>query len=617
MNNFLEQCKAKAAEIGVLLDSPIADGQLHRYGTSEKPNSKDGAAIIYNDEPLSMWAKSWHTGEEITCTAKPEGTMSKAERRIFNERVVKEKAQREADRQQRHNEAAQKAQCILSQAQAADDSHPYLQRKQVPALGVKLSRDGSLMVPVFNEEGKAQSLQFINENGDKRFLAGGKIDGGFFPIAAKNGSTSETLCIAEGYATAASIHEATGYAVLITLNAGNTESVAKMARRKYPERKIIICADNDFKEGSSQNVGIEAATKAAKSTNSLLAVCPLIDDKKADFNDLYIAQGLEAVKDCIDKAVSPHEMPQVQSEAKPPLCVVDLEELLSRSVPPRNYLLDPIIPEQGLCMIFAERGVGKTFAGLNIAYAVAAGGNVFSWNAKQPNPILYVDGEMPFNAMQSRIAGIVSNTELEPQKGFFRVLTPDLQPDDSPMPNLATKEGQAALEPHLQGVKLLVLDNLATLCRNGRSNDEESWLPVQEWILTLRRRGISVLLIHHAGKNGGQRGTSAKEDILDTVIQLRRPNDYSPEQGARFEVHLTKARGIVGDAAEPFEAQLITNDGVSTWTVKSIEDSRAEQIRLLADEGLNMREIAEEMGISKSAVSRLCKKLDITTKGKK
>lgn len=110
-------------------------------------------------------------------------------------------------------------------------------------------------------------------------------------------------------------------------------------------------------------------------------------------------------------------------------------------------------------------------------------------------------------------------------------------------------------------MKLIVLDNLATLCRHGRANDEESFLPVQEWLLKLRRRGISVLLVHHASKNGSQRGTSSKEDTLDTVIQLKRPSDYETDQGARFEVHLTKARGIFGEDAEPFEAQLSTLGG--------------------------------------------------------
>ena len=178
------------------------------------------------------------------------------------------------------------------------------------------------------------------------------------------------------------------------------------------------------------------------------------------------------------------------------------------------------------------------------------------------------------------------------------------------MPNLATRDGQEAVSPFLEGVDLVVLDNLATLARHGRSNDEESWLPVQGWLLDLRRRGLSVLMIHHQGKGGDQRGTSAKEDILDTVISLNRPNDYRAEQGARFEVHLTKARGICGAEVKPFEAQLFTSGHALTWTTRDIEDAELEYFRSLRESGSSIREAAEEMGIHKSKAQRLQRRLN-------
>lgn len=303
------------------------------------------------------------------------------------------------------------------------------------------------------------------------------------------------------------------------------------------------------------------------------------------------------------------------SKGPSPLKVLDLHSFLAKSIPPRRHLLYPILPEQGLVMLFAERGIGKTFTALHMAYAVACGGTVFNWYAEQPQPVLYIDGEMPAVAMQERLAAIVASFPNEAQENYFKVLTPDLQ-GDLLMPNLATEVGQEAIEPHLEGVKLVVVDNLATLCRHGRSNDEESWKPVQDWVLSLRRRGISVLLVHHASKSGAQRGTSAKEDILDTVIQLRRPSDYESNEGARFEVHLTKARGVVGDDAEPFEARLNIQDSIATWETKNLEVSQIEQIRELAPH-MTVREIGEELDIHRSKVSRLCKKHGITTKGGK
>ena len=109
----------------------------------------------------------------------------------------------------------------------------------------------------------------------------------------------------------------------------------------------------------------------------------------------------------------------------------------------------------------------------------------------------------------------------------------------------------------LQGLDLLILDNLSTLCTSRSESASDAWVPMQNWLLGLRRRGISVLLVHHARTNGRQRGTSRREDALDTVIALRRPEDYSPEQGARFEIHFEKLRNRVNGAdAIPFEEAL-------------------------------------------------------------
>jgi len=148
---------------------------------------------------------------------------------------------------------------------------------------------------------------------------------------------------------------------------------------------------------------------------------------------------------------------------------------------------------------------------------------------------------------------------------------------------------------------LVLADNLSTLCRSLKENDADSWTPVQSWALSLRRAGKSALFIHHGGKSGKQRGTSRKEDVLDTVIGLRRPPDYLPEQGARFEVHFEKSRGFHGTDAEPFETRLIGNQ----WTISSIKaGDDPETIHALRKQGMSVRDIAERTGISKSTIAR-------------
>jgi putative DNA primase/helicase len=119
--------------------------------------------------------------------------------------------------------------------------------------------------------------------------------------------------------------------------------------------------------------------------------------------------------------------------------------------------------------------------------------------------------------------------------------------------DLSDEEEQAKLEPYLSNIDLVVVDNLSTLTR-VKENDADSWLDMQKWLIKLRQKNTSVLLIRHAGKGGSQRGTSRKEDILDTVIALKRPKDYETEQGAKFEVTFEKSRGFTGDKAKPLEA---------------------------------------------------------------
>ncbi|MBI1777459.1 MAG: AAA family ATPase [Proteobacteria bacterium] len=298
-----------------------------------------------------------------------------------------------------------------------------------------------------------------------------------------------------------------------------------------------------------------------------------------------------------------HVDAEAQLSKRPKLRCVTAEELLRLELPPRQNLLTPWLPRQGLAMVFAKRGVGKTHVALGIAYAVASGGRFLKWQAPEPGRVLYVDGEMPASAVKERLAAIARAGDSSlPKPDWLRIITPDLQASE--IPSLTEYEGQLAVSQHLRGVRLVVIDNLSTLCRGGKESEAESWLPVQGWALMLRRFGVSVLFVHHAGKSGEQRGTSRREDVLDTIVELRHPHDYHPSEGARFEVHFAKARGISGEALDPFEARLDTSDGVARWSVSELDNSAAERMSALLTEGLSVREIAGMLGLSKSAVHR-------------
>jgi hypothetical protein len=251
-------------------------------------------------------------------------------------------------------------------------------------------------------------------------------------------------------------------------------------------------------------------------------------------------------------------------------------------------------------MVHGWRGTGKTFFVHASARAVAAGGGWLTWKAPEPRRVLLLDGEMPADALQDRLRRVVNNSEKQPPlPQSLRIAAADITPDG--LPDLSDIAAQKFYAEVVADADLVVVDNLSTLCRGLKENDADSWTRVQNWALSLRRAGKSVLLVHHDGKSGSQRGTSRKEDVVDTVIGLRKPPDYSPEQGARFEVHFEKSRGFHGEKAKPFEARLV-NDQWAISDIKAGDDS--DTIRSLHEGGLSVRQIAERTGLSKSTVAR-------------
>lgn len=287
----------------------------------------------------------------------------------------------------------------------------------------------------------------------------------------------------------------------------------------------------------------------------------------------------------------------------PPLQPLGLADFLGREFPPREQLLSPWLPRKGIALVFAPRGVGKTHFSLGVAYAVASAGRYLKWKADKPCRVLVIDGEMPAAALQERWANLVEKSLTEPPSGdHVRILASDLC--EFGIPDLSTEAGQKQLEPHIGDAELIIIDNLSTICRSGKENESESWAIVQAWALRQRREGRSVLFVHHAGKGGEQRGTSKREDVMDTVVKLSLPTDYSPADGARFVVTFTKSRGFAGPDADSFEAALHDGD----WTIKALEDVRTAQILDLYAEGLKQRDIASELGCGLATVNRTIKR---------
>ena len=286
-----------------------------------------------------------------------------------------------------------------------------------------------------------------------------------------------------------------------------------------------------------------------------------------------------------------------------PIRALDLMDFAAVEFPARTRIIDPWLSSGDVSMVFGPRGLGKTNLLLALALAVASGGTFGPWRSTRPHKTVYLDGEMGASSLQQRLLMHLNDTE--PERDFFRIFNPDLLPRGVSLPDLSTLEGQAAADESIDDSEVVVLDNLSCWCRSGVENEGESWLSVQQWLSTLRRRGISTILVHHAGKNGQQRGTSRREDALDTVLELRRPADYDARQGCKFEISFSKARHLSGEEAQSLSMQMTTSpDGRATWTWSTLESSTFERVADLAREGLTPGEIAVELALHKSSVSR-------------
>jgi putative DNA primase/helicase len=326
---------------------------------------------------------------------------------------------------------------------------------------------------------------------------------------------------------------------------------------------------------------------------------------KQDFNDIHRQHGGEAAREAFDEAASkPDEFMTADAVMDLPLTAA---ELLKLELAPRRRIVSPWFPEKGLVMIYSPRGIGKTLLGLTTAYGIAAGADFLGFKIETPRKTLYIDGEMPAQTMQERLAAIDRGFAKRPQTdSHLRILLSDLV--EKGLPDLGTAEGQAWFDARVAEAEVIICDNLSTLVRSGKENEAEGWLPVQSWALRHRRAGRQIIFLHHAGKGGGQRGTSRKEDVLDTVINLRRPSDYLPSQGARFELHYEKCRSFYGEEAQSFEARYEVRDGVGVWTRTEIVDAEVARVTAALKDGKSIRQAAAELGMDKSKVARLKRK---------
>ena len=279
-------------------------------------------------------------------------------------------------------------------------------------------------------------------------------------------------------------------------------------------------------------------------------------------------------------------------------------DFIGLKVPPRQYVFSPFLPVGGLAEIYARTGVGKTTFALALSVAAATGKDFFSWQVKRSWNVLYVDGEMSTQEMQERLTKTSAHFDHPTYElTNLRLICRDRL--HRGIPDIGSTIGQSWFDNDAAWADLIFLDNISCLWWTGKENDADSWSVIQQWLLKLKADGKSVIMLHHSGKNGTSRGTSRRHDILDTVIKLEHPMSYSEAEGAKFEVHFDKTRGFSGSKAEPLGLQYQSDHNASSWLDFEVTNDRELTVTNLLSGGMKQQDIAEQLGISQSQVSKI------------
>jgi putative DNA primase/helicase len=286
----------------------IADGRIHRCSTKAKNGRGDGSYLLHLDGAIPAGGfQNFQDGLEWeNWSFDPGRKLTNSERQEIKSKAEAAEKAREQAKAHDQAKAAEKARRLWDSAADVVQPHAYLARKGIMPHGVRL-KYGRLVVPISDALGALTSLQFIRPDGSKTFLRGGRVRGGFHLIGGDEGR----IVICEGFATAASVHGATGCTVVVAFNAGNLKAVGEAVRTQCPDANVIVGADDDWK--TKGNPGLAKATEAARAIGAKLAV-PNFGvsrrDRDTDFHDLAAFIGTDAVRRCIDAAAVPEPAPE-------------------------------------------------------------------------------------------------------------------------------------------------------------------------------------------------------------------------------------------------------------------------------------------------------------------
>jgi phage/plasmid primase-like uncharacterized protein len=403
MSNPIEDFRSAMSQASIGWAGRIeVDGKIHRF-KPEGDSSESGWYVLFGDGDriggsFGCWRRQITQNWSQSNGAKMDPRELASARQKWRQADIL-RTQEEAERHQR---MGQKAVDLISHLRPVGRDHLYLETKRVSSYGKLLeTEDGDLLLPLQDAAGKVWSHQTIDALGSKLFMPGGRVQGCFYSLCDRQDGP---LIICEGYATGATIHEATGWAVACAMNCGNLLEVSKSLRAQQPNRVIIIAADND-RFTKDQNPGLEKGKAAAVASKSLLAVPQFKTETPTgtDYNDLANSEGIAAVTTSLEAVAGMGIGTRIS--------IKQLLEFIPDE-DPQCVIGNRYLCKGGSLVIVGQTHVGKSSFGLQMAITLALGGDFFgiAANPVKPLKILFIQAENDIGDMAEMFQGILLGT---------------------------------------------------------------------------------------------------------------------------------------------------------------------------------------------------------------
>ena len=514
----------RAAMLDAGLNPPdriLMDGRLHRWSTGSKGkpgHDKSGWYVAFADGVPAGRFGDWRTDLDVPWRADIGRRLSPAEEVDNLRRVAEAQAARDAEVARERAVAASAVSRIWSQAGAASPDHPYLRRKGIQVHGARVAGDGRLMVPLYTPDGELSSLQYIAEDGGKLYHPGGMTRGCLWMIGVDD--SPGTIYVAEGFATAATIHQVTQRPVLVAYSASNLVPVVASWRERAPHQDIVIVADND-----ASGVGERYAEQAAARSGARVIVPPA----PGDAND-YVAAGGD-----------------LAALLLPPLddWLIPADEFSAQPAP-ISWLIRRWLQADSLIMIHGQSGGGKTFVVLDMALHLAAGMADWFGMKVRPCSVVYLAGE-GHHGLRGRVAAWKHHHAASSLNMWLSRDGLDLN----------TPQGYSKVADRIRALPvrpgLIVVDTLHRFLHGDENSAQDAKTMLDACNALQREFSASVILVHHTGVSEEAqhraRGSSSWRGALDIEISVVPAKDDDP-------IQLVQRKSKDAELAEPLGLKL-------------------------------------------------------------